>query len=427
MNRSVSRNRGREDERSYSVGEGRKSIKGIAMNLSGRGGNMMGITPAYKINYIREFLESVPDVIFFQDCIQEEDITTVLKEVSHDRYKIHFQETPEKTEKGKESRKGREVEDEEGSAPPPQCTAIAWISDKYFGTPLQLTDQRLGKLADWVTRNNITVVKLDSTQKVGYEDVHPSFIAISWEGMDYDSPLRDRTRICREFIDFIVTLRSNNWSIPILVGADFNMDMRNFDLSEHPEINIVPYRPKSGKNRGMKNTFLFTMDNIQITEANYKMFHPEIFSSPWVQVTVRGRVQIKMWAVVRIQRCFKRFLKRKAQQKESKKKRADTKERWKKHIEGDDYVPSPPSASSLNRSSVRSRGQDMKEINSGQISRAGSVGFVENYYVKQDFGSGAGGNRRQKFAELKSIQERKRDQSQRENWLDATKVGSGRR
>ena len=30
--------------------------------------------------------------------------------------------------------------------------------------------------------------------------------------------------------------------------------------------------------------------------------------------------------------------------------RADTKERWKKHIEGDDYVPSPPSASSINRS-----------------------------------------------------------------------------
>ena len=83
------------------------------------------------------------------------------------------------------------------------------------------------------------------------------------------------------------------------------------------------------------------MDILQITEANYKLFHPEIFSSPWVQVTVRGRylhlfqciamlglllvvmmtrVQIKMWAVVRIQRCFKAFLKRKAQQRESKKK-----------------------------------------------------------------------------------------------------------
>ena len=29
----------------------------------------------------------------------------------------------------------------------------------------QVTDQRLGKLAAWVTRNNLTVVKLDSTQQ----------------------------------------------------------------------------------------------------------------------------------------------------------------------------------------------------------------------------------------------------------------------
>jgi hypothetical protein len=71
----------------------------------------------------------------------------------------------------------------------------------------QLTDQRLGKLADWVTRNNITVVKLDSNQRVGYEDLYPSFIAVSWHGEDYDKPLRDRTRGCDEFIEFIVTLR----------------------------------------------------------------------------------------------------------------------------------------------------------------------------------------------------------------------------
>ena len=37
-------------------------------------------------------------------------------------------------------------------------------------------------------------------------------------------------------------------------------------------------------------------------------------------VRMLTRVQIKMWAVVRIQRCFKRFLKRKSQQRESKKK-----------------------------------------------------------------------------------------------------------
>ena len=35
--------------------------------------------------------------------------------------------------------------------------------------------------------------------------------------------------------------------------------------------------------------------------------------------------------------------------------------------------------------------------------------------------------RRQKYAELKSIQERRKDQSQREDWLETTKVGSDRR
>ena len=198
-------------------------------------------------------------------------------------------EAPEKTEKGKESRKGREVEDEEGSAPPPQCTAIAWISDKYFGTPLQvclkwrkvrnwswsqLTDQRLGKLADWVTRNNITVVKLDSTQKVFHHSrknyctwsegwlrgraplLHRDLVGGDGLRLPFERPDQDLQGVHRLHrytqvvilhrwvlilpntqIYFKATCpmsRSNNWSIPILVGADFNMDMRNFDLSEHP-------------------------------------------------------------------------------------------------------------------------------------------------------------------------------------------------
>ena len=45
----------------------------------------------YFINLFREFLECIPDVIFFQDCIQEEDITSVLNQVSRNGYKIHFQ------------------------------------------------------------------------------------------------------------------------------------------------------------------------------------------------------------------------------------------------------------------------------------------------------------------------------------------------
>ena len=123
------------------------------------------------------------------------------------------------------------------------------------------------------------------------------------------------------------------------------------------EINIIPYRPKSGKNRGMKNTFLFTMDNIQVIvrmiqdqskslwsrsrKPTTSCSTPRSFPHPgskspcgagaffyWTRCLLLKlcwsknlpRVQIKMWAVVRIQRCFKAFLKRKAQQRESKKK-----------------------------------------------------------------------------------------------------------
>ena len=67
------------------------------------------------------------------------------------------QESPEKTEKGKEgggSRRGRDVGEEEigggrrgkeDAEPPPQATtAIAWITDKYFGTPLQVAKVDVG-------------------------------------------------------------------------------------------------------------------------------------------------------------------------------------------------------------------------------------------------------------------------------------------
>ena len=49
-----------------------------------------------------------------------------------------------------------------------------------------------------------------------------------------------------------------------------------------------------------------------------------------------------MWAVVRIQRCFRRFVKRKKERIQAKNKMANTKERWKKKIEGDYKAPAPP-------------------------------------------------------------------------------------
>ena len=73
-----------------------------------------------------------------------------------------------------------------------------------------------------------------------------------------------RTNDCNEFFDFLSTLRSNNWNIPTLVGGDFNMDMKSFDLQDS-EFMLVPYRPVSGKNaKDFKNTFIFTSDTLQV-------------------------------------------------------------------------------------------------------------------------------------------------------------------
>ena len=69
--------------------KGRKAIKVVTMNLSGQ--SVMGLTPAYKINYIRDFLQSLPDVVFIQDSIQEDDLSQVMTEVSEDKYKYQFQ------------------------------------------------------------------------------------------------------------------------------------------------------------------------------------------------------------------------------------------------------------------------------------------------------------------------------------------------
>ena len=52
-----------------------------------------------------------------------------------------------------------------------------------------------------------------------------------------------------------------------------------------PEFLLVPYRPISGKMaKDLRNTFIFTMDTIQVTETAYKEHHPEIFSTPFITI-----------------------------------------------------------------------------------------------------------------------------------------------
>ena len=66
------------------------------------------------------------------------------------------------------------------------------------------------------------------------------------------------------------------------------MDMKSYDISEHPELLFVPYRPLSGKNlRDFKNTFLFTLDNLQV--CFYMEFM--IFFPIWTTSDNRNSVQ----------------------------------------------------------------------------------------------------------------------------------------
>ena len=142
--------------------KGRLAIKTVTMNLSGQ--SVMGLTPAYKLNHIRDYLESSsPDVVFIQDGVREEDLTEILNEASN--YSCEFQALPQKYKELREMQQKNEDDlaaSVKSLGPPPPQTAIVWNKEKYFGTPLELSDNRLGDLATWVQRHNLTVVKVFS-------------------------------------------------------------------------------------------------------------------------------------------------------------------------------------------------------------------------------------------------------------------------
>ena len=98
---------------------------------------------------------------------------------------------------------------------------------------------------------------------------------MSWHGKDYDTTLKDRTDDVKEFLSFVTTLRHNNQNIPILVGGDFNMDMKSYDFIDHKDLSIVQTRPVSGKNvmRDLRNTFLYTMDTLQVRDVKISLPH----------------------------------------------------------------------------------------------------------------------------------------------------------
>lgn len=324
------------DSATMGIVPSRKEVSLVTMNTSGK--SVMGFTPKYKLNMIEEFLQTFPDAIFFQDAIELSDLTVILESVSEGKYEFYFQHMDfDQDEKTRE-------EAESGIATR-SLTGIAWNREKYFGTPLQLDDERLREYRGWLKRHDLTIVKLDSREQMGHEDVYPSFISISWHGTDYEVALRQRIKECEEFFAFLTVLRENNGQMPILIGGDFNMDMKSFDTRLYPDFVVVPYRPLSGVlARDLRHTFVFTVDSLQATETGFKQHHPEIFPSPFVTARLRGRTKIRLWAIIRIQRAFRRMKKKMRARALTRKQFQENKRRWKKKINGDDYESDPEEA-----------------------------------------------------------------------------------
>ena len=65
------------------------------------------------------------------------------------------------------------------------------------------------------------------------------------------------------------------------------------------------------------------MDCLQVTETAYKEHHPEIFPSPFVTIKLRARARVKIWAVLKIQRLWRRALVNKRKRDEMAKKVLD--------------------------------------------------------------------------------------------------------
>lgn len=359
----------------------------VNMNMNGNG--VLGYSPKYKVNYIKEYLSVFPDVVFIQDCIEHSELFNLLDTVSDGKYEMHFQEPiAQSDDEGADD--GVEVRG---------VTGIVWNRDKYIGSPLLVDDVQLTEFAPFLKQHNLTVVKLDSIERVGAEDMYPSFIAIAWHGAHYDVPLRARMKEAAEFFNFLGILRKNNWHIPLLIGGDYNMDMKSYDLSDFPELMLVPYRPISGSlAKDLKNTFIFTMDTLQVCEAGFKLFHPEIFASPFISIKVRGRTMLRLWAIVKIQRAMKRYLRLKREREKGKKKQAESKRRWKKKIEGEDYVSD---VEEIEKPKPRRKEEPRRKSFSAD---SGNGSLPPDQPVQMT------NHRRRRYAELKSIYDRKKEE-----------------
>ena len=67
------------------------------------------------------------------------------------------------------------------------------------------------------------------------------------------------------------------------------------------------------------------MDGSKVTETSFKQYHPDIYPSPFISIRLRGRTKIKLWAVIKIQRSVRAYLRRIREKRLGKKKLRENK------------------------------------------------------------------------------------------------------
>ena len=135
----------------------------------------------------------------------------------------------------------------------------------------------------------------------------------------------------------------------------------------------------------------------------FLQFHPDVYPNPFITVRVRGRTgSIKIWAIVKIQRVFRSYLKRAKERRQGNKKLKESKKRWKKKIEGENYV-SEPDSSDENDEDAKNQEFHEKNLLRTDVATAIQNVSVVNY-------------RRKKYADLKSFHEKKKEQEKNESF-----------
>ncbi|XP_023319983.1 uncharacterized protein LOC111695055 isoform X4 [Eurytemora carolleeae] len=141
-------------------------------------------------------------------------------------------------------------------------TCIAWKKDEFTGTSSDLS--KISTMFPQTLCSSSTMVHLWAQNST-----EASLSLVSWSGLTYRNTARDRLCVFETALRFFTAFRTlNNLKLRILIGGLFNIDIKIIQFWRYPDFLPVLYsnRPIPGERKELRSSFLFTKENIKITE-----------------------------------------------------------------------------------------------------------------------------------------------------------------